>query len=283
MCTRHASKSARVVAYLRLPHALPVTIVVATTGVLSVVIEPGAAWSTHAAILLAMSGAQIVIGVVNELVDLDLDRGARPDKPMVAGLVTHRGAWGLLGASAVLMLAAGAMLGIRALLVCLLGCALGIAYSLWLKRTLLAFLPYVLAIPLLPIWVALSHDELDAGWMLLFPLGAFALTGVQLAQSLPDVASDRAAGIRSLTTVLGEQRALRLCWFLLLASAVLVVATNVNLLICWVAAATVTCGVAIDAWVNRVSPMRAVRLAFPMAACGVAVLGIAWVYATGTK
>jgi 4-hydroxybenzoate polyprenyltransferase len=283
MSEQRTPRAAVAGAYLRLPHALPVAIVVATTGALSLVVERSAPLSTHTAILLAMLGAQVVIGVVNELVDVDLDRSARPDKPLVSGLVTRRGASVLLVGAAAVMIAAGATLGIPALLVCLLGCALGIAYRLWLKRTLFAFLPYVLAIPLLPIWVALAHDELDAGWLLLFPIGAFALTGVQIAQSLPDIDSDRAAGIRSLTTALGERRAIVACWCLLLTSAAIGAISNSDEAVAWTAAACVGLGVSLNAWGYRSSPRRAVRQVFPTAAISVAILGIAWVYASGTK
>jgi len=286
MVTMSEQRTSRVVvagAYLRLPHALPVAIVLATTGALSLVVERSAAWSTHAAILLAMLGAQVVIGIVNELVDVDLDRAARPDKPLVSGLASRQGAFALLVGAAAVMLAAGAALGIPALLVCLLGCALGVAYSLWLKRTLLAFLPYVLAIPMLPIWVALAHDELDAGWLLLFPIGAFALTGVQVAQSLPDIDSDRVAGIRSLTTVLGERRAIAVCWCLLLTSAAIGAVSNSDEPVVWTAALCVGLGVALNAWGYRRWPWQAVRQAFPTAAISVAILGIAWVYAYSTK
>ena len=201
-----------------------------------------------------MFGAQIVIGVVNELVDVDLDRAARPDKPLVSGkLVSRQGAVALLVGAAAVMLVAGATLGIPALLVRLLGCALGIAYSLWLKRTLLAFLPYMLAIPLLPIWVALAHDELDGGWLLLFPIGASALAGVQIAHRLPDIDSDRAAGIRSLTTVLGERRAMAVCWCLLLTSAAIGVVSNSDEPIVWTAALCVGLGVALNAWVSNMA------------------------------
>lgn len=270
-------------AYLRLPHALPVLIVLGATAAISFVVDSNAAWRTHAGILVAMLGAQVVIGVVNELVDLDLDRGARPDKPLVSGLVSRRGAINLLVVAVAVMVVAGSTLGIWPLLVCLLGCGIGVAYSLWLKRTLVAFLPYVAAIPLLPIWVALSHGQLDGQWLLLFPLGALALTGVQIAQSLPDVLSDRAAGIHSVTTVLGEPRSLLTCWVLIVVSTGLVLAMGSEGVVAWGAAAVVALGAVTTALTYRSFPRRAVRLAFPFAAASVATLGIAWVYAISTN
>jgi 4-hydroxybenzoate polyprenyltransferase len=266
-------------AYLRLPHALPILVVMVTTAVLTVIVERHVAWSTLTAILLAMLGAQIVIGVVNELVDLDLDRASRPDKPLVSGLVSHRGAVTLLVYGLVLMVAAGAKLGAAPLVICLTGCALGVAYSLWFKRTVLAWLPYLAAIPLLPIWVAVSLGKFSNEWLLAYPLGCCALAGVQVAQAVPDIASDRSSDIASLTTVLGERRSLYLCWVATTGSALLVGLTSSDPKIGIGVPALVVLGVLVNAGLYRIRPRLGVRSAFPIVAAGTALLGIAWVYA----
>jgi 4-hydroxybenzoate polyprenyltransferase len=272
-----------VLAYLRLPHALPVTIVIATTAVIAVIIDRNAAWTAYLAIVLAMLGAQVVIGVTNELIDLDLDRAARPDKPLVSGLVSRRGAVIMLTAGLGVMVVAAATLGALPLAICLLGSGLGVAYSLWFKRSLFAFIPYVFAIPLLPVWVALSLGEYDSGWLVLFPLGCFALTGVHIAQSLPDVESDRRAGIVNLTTRLGERRGLIVCWVALAASAVVLVLSRPDRAVAWAAGILAVTAVLLDIGVFQWHPRRGVRLVFPVAAVSTAMLGIAWVYAYGTN
>jgi 4-hydroxybenzoate polyprenyltransferase len=43
-------------------------------------------------LLLALEGAQVVIGTVNKLVDAEIDALVKPTKPIPAGLVTRRGA-----------------------------------------------------------------------------------------------------------------------------------------------------------------------------------------------
>lgn len=266
-------------AYARLPHALPVIVVLATTAALSIVINRDAPLARLLALFLAMLGAQLVIGIVNELVDLELDRSARPDKPLVSGLVTVRGATLLLAASIVLMLAPAATLGWQSLLLCLLGCGLGVAYSLWFKRTVFASIPYLFALPLLPIWVAVSLDAYDADWLALYPLGWSAIVGVQVAQSLPDIDSDRSAGIVSLTTLLGQRRSLWLCWAALAVSAMVIGGSG------WagepgrIAAFTVIVLVAAHVVAAWRAPAAALRSAFPLAAGSTALLGIAWVAA----
>jgi 4-hydroxybenzoate polyprenyltransferase len=266
-------------AYLRLPHALPVLIVLATTLALSALVDRDAPLGQRAALLFAMLGAQVVIGIVNELVDLELDRTVRPDKPLVSGLVSRRGASLLLAAAAFTMCAAGATLGWQAFLLLVAGCAVGIAYSLWFKRTVLAPLPYLVALPMLPVWVAVAHDAFAPAWLAAYPLGCAAILGVQVAQSLPDVESDRAAGIVSLTTLLGETRSLRLCQAALAVSALVIGGSGWAGASGRVMAAVVILAVAVHALDGRRDRARAVRVAFPLAAGATALLGIAWVAA----
>ncbi len=119
------------------------------------------------------------------------------------------------------MVAAGLTLGSASFLILLAGTGIGVAYSLWFKRSRFAWIPYLIALPLLPVWVAVTLGRFEPALLLLFPLGALAVLGVQLAQSIPDVEADRAAGIDSLTTRLGERRALALCWTSVLGSLLL--------------------------------------------------------------
>lgn len=271
------SRASVALAYARLPHALPIIVVMASTAAIALVVDPHVDPLTLSAILLAMLGAQIAIGVVNELVDLDLDRVSRPDKPLVSGLVSRGGALTLLGAALALMLAAAAMLGAGSLAICLAGCGIGVAYSVWFKRSVLAWLPYLLAIPLLPIWVAISVDRFDMEWLLAYPLGGCALAAVQIAQSVPDVEADRRANITSLTTKLGEWRSLVMCWGAMAVSAVLVgLSTPEASSGAWVAGC-VLLAVALNAVLYRARPRLGVRVAFPIAAVGTALLGVAWV------
>src|SRR5690242_15150974 len=80
-------------AYLLLPHAVPVVAVMATTAVFAVIAADGMPPGRKIAdVLLAMLGAQVVIGTVNELVDAETDAVVKPTKPIPAGLVTRRGA-----------------------------------------------------------------------------------------------------------------------------------------------------------------------------------------------
>src|SRR3954464_14121207 len=99
-------------AYLVLPHAVPILVVLASTATFALIAAHG--WpgtSEMIWLLLAMLGGQVLIGVVNELVDADLDAIAKPDKPIPAGLVSRRGAQVLMGESILLMTGAGLTFG----------------------------------------------------------------------------------------------------------------------------------------------------------------------------
>ena len=117
--------------------------------------------------------------------------------------------------------------------------------------------------------------------LLLFPLGGLAVLGVQVAQSVPDIEADRAAGIDSLTTRLGEQRALVLCWASMLGSLLIaVIAVMVRdgwHWSIWLAGLTVLALTALDVVLYHRNGRTGVMAAFPCVAASTAVLALALV------
>ncbi len=272
----------RVVAYISLTHFTPLATVVAVTGLLAWLIGGASlAAGELGRMMLAMLGGQIVVGVVNELVDADNDRLTKPSKPMSVGLTSQRGAKAFGVAGFVLMVTAGVTLGAASFLILLAGTGIGVAYSLWFKRSPFAWLPYLIALPLLPVWVAVTLDRFEPSLLLLFPLGGLAVLGVQLAQSIPDIEADRAAGIDSLTTRLGEQPTLLLCWTSVLGSLLLaviaVVAGHGWQTPMWLAGLMVMGLIAFDVVLYQWRPRTGVMAAFPCIAASTAILALAWV------
>ncbi|MBA2595967.1 MAG: UbiA prenyltransferase family protein [Chloroflexota bacterium] len=190
--------------YLLLPHLVPVLVVELATATFAVI-----AWDGFpparllVPLLLAMLGGQLAIGATNELVDLPSDAVGKPSKPLPSGAVSLRGARVMTLVGLLLMIACGLPFGSLAFALLALGTGLGVAYDLWFKQTAWSWLPYLLALPLLPIWVftALGRPEPRLLW--LYPLGALATVGVHFAQALPDVAIDRQAGLPTATSRLG--------------------------------------------------------------------------------
>lgn len=271
-------------AYLVLPHAVPILVVMATTaGFIAIFAGAATAPWRIAAILLAMLAGQIAIGAVNELVDAERDAISKPSKPIPAGLVSRSSARAIAATSLLCMIVVAALLGWTPLLLCALGTGCGLAYDLWLKPTIWSWLPYFVALPLLPIWVATALGAFDARLLLLYPLGAIATLGVHLSQSLPDIAGDRAAGLVNLSSRLSERRAIALCWLAMLSAPVLALALTPllvdRLTPVLVASLLVATLVVVDAALYLLRPRLGVLACFPCVAIATAAMGLGWVLA----
>ena len=233
-----------------------------------------------ARVLGAMLGGQLAIGAVNELVDADLDAVAKPNKPIPAGLVSRRGARVMAFGGLALMTVLGFTFGADSFLLLTLGTGSGIAYSLWFKRTIWSWVPYLVALPLLPIWVWSALREVEGGMFAIYPIGAAAVVAVQIAQSLPDVEVDRASEVHTLAVALGSRNARLACWGAMLLAAALASAFAPLLTDhparVWLSTgvATVLVGVNIAIWLR--SPRQGILACFPCIAIAAVALGIGW-------
>lgn len=276
--------SDRAVGYLRLPHAVPIVAVLLATAALAIAVGGWPPPWRLVPMLLAMLGGQIVVGVVNELIDLPADRATKPDKPIPSGLVSLRGARGALLFGLLLLIAAGGTIGPAGFALVALGNAIGVVYSIGFKRTAFAWVPYLIALPLLPIWVAVCLDAPAANLLWLYPLGAMGTLALYLAQSVPDIAADRAAGLRTLPVRLGERRALLAGWGGTLVSGAAVAAvgrwgTDTSAFLIGAGLAAMT-AILVNALVWRIRPRRGVLLAFPMTAVAIGLLAVSWMIET---
>jgi 4-hydroxybenzoate polyprenyltransferase len=271
-------------AYLTLPHAVPIVVVMTATAAFALIAADG--WpgtGIMIRLLSAMLGGQLVIGVVNELVDADLDAVSKPDKPIPRGLVSRRGALTMLGAGVLLLIGFGLSFGLRSFAVCAAGTGAGVAYSLWFKRTIWSWVPYLVALPLLPIWVWLTLDSVDSALFTIYPLGAAAIVAVQIAQSLPDIEADQQTGVRTLAVALGPHRAILVCWGALLLAALLaaglapLVTDRVDLVSAGVGAAVLL--IALDGGLRKRDERLGDLACFPCVAVGTVALGLGWVAA----
>ncbi len=269
-------------AYFLLPHPLPVLVVLAATTGFAVLVAGGLPPAGELIrLLLAMLGGQLAIGAVNEVVDADLDAVAKPWKPIPAGEISVRAALVAAAVGLVTMVGFGAGFGPVALALLALGTGSGLAYDLWFKRGPLSWLPYLVALPLLPLWVRTALVGFDARMLLLYPLGGAAIVGVHLAQTVPDVGGDRATGLRNLASILGERRALVACWAATLSAPALAVATAPALgadpSVVRLAALVAVALVALDALLYAVRPRLGVRACFPCVAIATVIVGLGWV------
>jgi 4-hydroxybenzoate polyprenyltransferase len=198
--------------YLRLIHPFPVGMNAVAAVSFAMLAAPG--WpGLRAALLIAAAiiGSQATVGVVNDLRDRDLDAVAKPEKPLVSGRVTVRGALCIGVIMLIVAVVTGLAIGPLSLLFISAMTAAGLVYDLWLKRTAVSFLPYIFGLPLLPIWAWICVRDAPPRLWLTYPLGVLVGFGLHLANALPDAEGDESGGIRGIVQVVGARRALLLC------------------------------------------------------------------------
>ena len=208
--------------YLRLIHPVPVLFVMVGTALFGLLAADGSPEPPRFILMLvAMFGGQVAIGAHNEWRDRQHDAIHQPEKPIPSGLVEPGTVRPIIGAGLLVGAVAGALLGVWPLVLLLIGTASGFVYNLWLKRTPLSGLPYLVGLPLLPIWTTLVMDRFEADLLWLYPLGGAYVLAIHLAQSLPDIEGDRRSGTIGLAVALGARRASAAIW-LIATSTVLI-------------------------------------------------------------
>jgi 4-hydroxybenzoate polyprenyltransferase len=153
----------------------------------------------------AVLAGQLTIGWGNDLVDATRDRQVgRLDKPLANGELSGSTVRACLLAAAVTCVVLSFLVGWRSALVHLgLVVAWGHLYNLTLKSTPWSWLPYAVAFGMLPAVVTLADvpDQWPPPWM----MATAAALGVaaHFLNTLPDLDSDAATGVRGLSHRLG--------------------------------------------------------------------------------
>jgi 4-hydroxybenzoate polyprenyltransferase len=165
---------------------------------------------------LSMACGQSAIGLVNEIVDYELDKVAKPWRALPAGHISRWNA-SLLAIGCLLLallfsssISAPSTLGLAA------GIGLGVLYSLWLKRTFCSWAPYALAYPSLPVWVWLSVDKPVLPLLPVYLIALPLAVSIHMVNQLRDYDQDSEMGIRGFVQHLGKSRAVSMCFGLLL-------------------------------------------------------------------
>lgn len=199
-------------------HLAPTVAVVTLTGALGAILLAQAGrpldgrWlATTAAVL----GSQVFVGTTNDLVDRARDQAtARMDKPLATGTLSPETAVWIASGGLALQLAASLQTDPLALLLGLAAVASALVYNVWLSRTPLSVLPYLISFGLLVPWVAagvgVPLDRVAVAPLLVAPFAAAA----HLTNALRDFDADASLGSRNLAQVLGRERAFRLAWLL---------------------------------------------------------------------
>ena len=211
----------RLAAYGRACHPLPaaaVTLIITVCGW-------AVGWRGTALLGLAVAVGvgQLSVGWSNDAVDAELDaRVGRTSKPTVAGQVGPRELWVAATCALVASIALSwAVAGWAGGSWYVLWLAAAWAYNLRLSRTPWSWLPYAVAFGSVPALLTVGLDGTPpAPWM----VAVFAIVGVSahLANALPDLELDTAAGVGGAAVTLGARRSAALAWALLaVGSAIL--------------------------------------------------------------
>jgi 4-hydroxybenzoate polyprenyltransferase len=164
--------------------------------------------------------------------------------------------------------------------------ALGLAYDLGFKGTWVSGLLYAVYFPLIPLlaWAVFGRWQPFLPWIV--PLGAALGVAMNVANTLPDLESDRAAGVRGLPHLLGMRWGLTICWGVPpLCAAVLLVLDLIGAvpahLAGLVVATLAACGSTALAVLRyaRAPSLCILRSNFYLQAYGVVVLAISWIAA----
>ena len=205
---------------LRLVHPAPTAAVVTLSAALAAILagQSGSISPTRLALTTtAVLGSQILTGALNDWADRDRDRLTGRAKPIAEGRVSSAAALRVAAFGAMLQVAASLPLGILALLLGAAASGSAVAYNLWLSRTPLSVLPYLVSFGLLPLWIAAGMDvpleRVAAAPLLVGPFAAAA----HLANTLRDFDTDARIGSRNLTQVLGRVPAFAIAFGLAMA------------------------------------------------------------------
>jgi len=189
-------------------HPFPIAMVMSLTLLLALASGGGAETRRLLAALAAMLASQLAIGWSNDYLDRERDARFQPSKPVPSGAVPARALLALASTALVVSGLVGARLGLATLGWLAIGTACGLLYNLFLKETRLSWLPYVVAFAVLPPFVWGATGSFRQQYLWLYPICAPLAVGAHIANTLPDLDADAAAGSRRLTVRLGRPGAL---------------------------------------------------------------------------
>lgn len=203
-------------AAVRVIHPAPALAVVSLSAALGFILlrqagaDIGERWLATVA---AVAGSQVFTGTTNDLVDRARDEaGGRTEKPLAGGQLTPEAATWIASVGLALQLAASLRLGVLPLALGAAATLSALVYNLWLSRTPLSVLPYLVSFAILPLWVAagvgVGLERAAAAVPLVAPFAAAA----HLVNVTRDFESDRRIGSHSLPQVIGRSAALWLAY-----------------------------------------------------------------------
>jgi 4-hydroxybenzoate polyprenyltransferase len=196
-------------AAVRLVHPAPAAAVVLLTAALGAILarQVGARIDERWLLtVLAVAGSQVFTGATNDIADRFRDATVRPEKPLPAGELSLNAAAWIASVGLAVQLVASWQTGALPLILGSFASASALAYNLWLSRTPLSPLPYLVSFGLLPAWIAAGVGVPIERVLPAVPLAAPFAMAAHLANTLRDYEADAAGASRSLAQVLGRRQ-----------------------------------------------------------------------------
>lgn len=208
----------RAPALLRAVHLGPVTIVCLVSYVLSaILLSPLRATEVTVAIFCG----QCIIGWTNDLVDFKSDRSAgRVNKPLVAGELDPKTIRALIPFMVILttFISLLSPLHVKGTLLHVAGLLSATLYNVWLKRTVLSFVPYIVSFAFLPMAIYSTVGKSAPLWL----VAAFATVACSFhfLNVIKDIDIDRQQGVAGLPQRSGKKPSQVIALGLLMLAAV---------------------------------------------------------------
>ncbi|HZU14154.1 MAG TPA: UbiA family prenyltransferase [Chloroflexota bacterium] len=205
----------------RVIHPFPVAVVATTSTVLLIAVSPrplAAGFVARAALVVLLT--QIPVGALNDLMDQGSDAVFQRDKPIPSGEISPDAALLMTLGSLALLIPAALSFGVASLVIITVATLGGLAYDLGLKHSSFSVVGYVVGFLGLMTWIFHVAGSLDMRILWAYPVASILVTAAHLAQSYPDIESDRAAGAGGLAVTLGVARTRRVIFSLYAALAV---------------------------------------------------------------
>lgn len=275
------SVAQRIGGLVRLSHPFPSVLDGVATGAFAILASGDLATAVRLGI--SMTALQVSIGMLNDVIDAPHDAGHKPGKPIPAGVVSPSGARvGVIAAAATgLLLAIPSGPAVLALAIVILG--IGYGYDRFAKGTAWSWLPFAVGIPLLPVfgWLG-AAAALPGAFAVLVPVAVVAGAALAIANARADLERDAAAGVVSVATALGADRA----WTAQAVLFGLVAAVAMSSLLMTHTGLPALAGAMVGivvigagAWLGRDHDALRRERAWEAQAVGVAILAAAWLAA----
>jgi geranylgeranylglycerol-phosphate geranylgeranyltransferase len=147
--------------------------------------------------------------VINDVVDLDIDRINAPDRPLPSGMISIRSALIFAAALIILGILAAVPLSLYTLMIAILTFTVSLTYNLHGKKIGLIgnmMVAYCVAVPFLFGGVAVA-GSVDLTIAVFFLLAFLATVGREVTKGIADMEGDRSKGIRTMALSYGPKSA----------------------------------------------------------------------------